>query len=603
MEDTDKICEVEDGKEVPGEGNKVPEDKEVTDDKEEEEKFKVPGKDKGNLYCKNEGHGTETPRTFLTKEAKLGHMARAHKCSYSARGCPFYYEMEAELGKHLLTCHPVANLENACIICQASVEKEYLQRHNEVMHNQCICCGKWFLGLMELKKHWEVTEGACKSAGRPVTSKGAATALEPPEALTMANLPNFESNHEGHFNEAMERIINAAMPAGEREEVKRLVSSYSFHQRHMQNIEGNRWLAQTQTTQFLEAPSFQYPVTVKERNMDKALDSTEPIDLSPYVNKRFENYLTADALNNKITGYSKQYYLREGSAVFLLVAHLSGENQDTLRSTYKRHPHDLTYKEILQCLQTKYFNIDLKNLRDGVGNLKRGHQEHLLPFYNRAYKLASLASINFEEPVRNKWVEQQVRAALYKALDTNLRLEIDAIEARSPNSMSSATMLDTFISRANLKSSTEFDDETLSTTVQQSAEEHVRKIQRSGNMSLKMADVMDKLNITEGQARHCWACGAGHKQLNNEMYHSRGKCDMPWYNGDPHECVDGIFLMHKDMDCPYYKDEESNEEEDNEEVTDRATASDVEDNSSDEEQNAAMATKNASDNSESGDEE
>jgi hypothetical protein len=133
--------------------NKVPDDKEVTDDKEEEdehkeegdgedtekeeeEKFKVPGKDKGNLYCKNEGHGTETPRTFLTKEAKLGHMARAHKCSYSSRGCPFYYEMEAELGKHLLNCHPVANLENACIICQASVEKEYLQRHNEVMHNQ-----------------------------------------------------------------------------------------------------------------------------------------------------------------------------------------------------------------------------------------------------------------------------------------------------------------------------------------------------------------------------------------------------------------------------------------------------------------------------------
>lgn len=121
-------------------------------------------------------------------------------------------------------------------------------------------------------------------------------------------------------------------------------------------------------------------------------------------------------------------------------------------------------------------------------------------------------------------------------------------------------------------------------------------------MPLKMAEIMDKLKITEGEERFCWACGAGHKQLNNEMYHSRGKCSMPWYNNDPHECVDGIFLMHKDTDCPYEESNDNDDEEDDEKANNE-TASDEEDNSNNEEQNEATATKNVSDNSESGDEE
>jgi hypothetical protein len=66
---------------------------------------------------------------------------------------------------------------------------------------------------------------------------------------------------------------------------------------------------------------------------------------------------------------------------------------------------------------------------------------------------------------------------------------------------------------------------------------------------------MKKLNITQdtllNQDRYCWACGSGNKQLGKGVYHSREKCTMPWYNGEPHRCKEGIKLMHRDSDCPY----------------------------------------------------
>jgi hypothetical protein len=180
-----------------------------------------------------------------------------------------------------------------------------------------------------------------------------------------------------------------------------------------------------------------------------------------------------------------------------------------------------------------------------------------------------LAAINFEERARNNWVEDKVRDVFYKALDTNLRLEVDHIEAVS-HKMSSATMLDTYISRANLKSNNEIDLDTSSDrdTVRaihrrEEPRHRLQRVQRSepNEKRGQRAEIMRKLNITPEtlvtHGRFCWACGAGHEQLNEEEYHSREYCSMPWYNENPHECREGIYLMHKDGDCPY-SDEENN---------------------------------------------
>ena len=586
-------------------------DFDANEDKEAGKETKGDGscREKNVFYCRNEDHGAENPphRVFLTEEAKLGHLSRNHKCPYSRiTGCPFYYEREAELGKHLLERHPVADLDDTCPICQAVVEKEYLERHKEVMHKKCTCCGFWYLGMAELKKHWELTAGTC----RPVEHSGVVavekSALgELPEALTMANLPNMRGNHAAGLTDAIEIIINATLPTEKQEEARKLISSYSFHQRHIQEIENNRWLAQSQTTQFLVPPSFKYPTTAKERGMDKALDAARVTDLSPYVNKRFDNYLLVDSLNDKIGGYVKQYCLSEQSAVFLFIAHLSGENQDTLRSTYKRHPHDLNYREILQCLQAKYFNIDLKSLRDAVVNLKRAQHEHLLPFYNRAYKLASLAAINFEKSDRDKWVEVQVRTVFYKALDIKLRLEIDNIQSKTQTKMSSATMLDMYISRANLKSNA-IDEDDLDTSSDRDTvraihrrEEPRRQLQRAQRPEPnegrgQIAEIMRKLDITPEtlvtHGRFCWACGAGHGQLNEEEYHRRKQCSMPWFDGTPHECREGIYLMHGAVDCPYKDACESDGDNGTANASTRAS-----DEESDEENGTANASAEASD--------
>ena len=195
--------------------------------------------------------------------------------------------------------------------------------------------------------------------------------------------------------------------------------------------------------------------------MDKVLEQAKTTDLSPFVARHFDNFLLADALNLTITQYTKQFYLTEQSAVYMFVQHLSQPNQDTLRATYKRHAHELSYKEILSCIQKKYYNFDLRTLRDGVASLKRGQNEHMLEFYNRIYKLATLAALNFQPHEKATWVEQKTREIFYKGLDNSLKLEIDSIESKDGNHMSSSQLLETYICRQNLKASPLNLDDTL----------------------------------------------------------------------------------------------------------------------------------------------
>merc|ERR1712130_50588 len=114
----------------------------------------------------------------------------------------------------------------------------------------------------------------------------------------------------------------------------------------------------------------------------------------------------------------------------MFVQHLSQANQDTFRATYKRHAHELSYIEILSCIQKKYYNFDLRTLRDGVASLKRSQNEHMLEFYNRIYKLTTLAALNFQPHEKAAWVEQKTREIFYKGLDNSLKLEIDSIESK-----------------------------------------------------------------------------------------------------------------------------------------------------------------------------
>ena len=66
--------------------------------------------------------------------------------------------------------------------------------------------------------------------------------------------------------------------------------------------------------------------------------------------------------------------------------------------------------------------------------------------------------------------------------------------------------------------------------------------------------MMKKLKLTnEIVAKvglHCWACGKGRSDLGGD-YHKRTKCNFPKWEGTPHECKRGIFLMHEARNCPY----------------------------------------------------
>ena len=85
----------------------------------------------------------------------------------------------------------------------------------------------------------------------------------------------------------------------------------------------------------------------------------------------------------------------------------------------------------------------------------------MLEFYNRIYKLATLAALNFQPHEKATWVEQKTREIFYKGLDNSLKLEIDSIESKDGTHMSSSQLLETYICRQNLKASPLNLDDTL----------------------------------------------------------------------------------------------------------------------------------------------
>ena len=421
---------------------------------------KTPASEKPKYTCKNESHSSETPpyRTFLTLAAKTAHLSRWHHCPHrkSSPSCTFFYEYEEDLGKHLLARHPTPDSEDRCQLCDALVTAEHMDRHMEAIHSQCTTCRVWYINLEDLKHHWDHDGGVCRTpaASAKATPKRPPK-IESPEALTLATLPNISTGHESFLTEAISIILDTAIPDGNetaRTKAKDLINNYSFHQRHQASITRNPWTSMSQNTPFLEQPSFSHTAGQRERPFDKALDSAEVTDLSPYTSNRFANFILCDTIHAKVCGFIKQYFLSESSSVYLFLSHLSPENRDTLRANYRRHPYDLSYFELTSALQYKYFNLDLRVLRDGIGNLKRGHSEHPLVFHSRVFKLASLASVNFTEQQKGIWVEEKLREVFYKSLDTSLRLEIDEIESRTGATMSSSELLETYICRANLKS-------------------------------------------------------------------------------------------------------------------------------------------------------
>ena len=442
----------------------------------------------GMHYCRNETHHAETPpyRIFTSAGAKTAHLSRAHFCPYKKNypPCPFFYEMEVELGDHLLKSHPTPKHTDQCPVCDTMVDKEHLELHKQSVHSECGNCKSWFRDLEALKLHWDDNGGACQVATVDEVPASRPTPPGPlPRSLTLATLPDLKSGHEGLLTEALSIILDTAIPdenEAAKERAKELITSYTFHQNHQRNISRNPYKALSECKPFLEIPCFKHPPGSKEKSFDKALDSAQIVELSPYTSERFSNYLKMEGLHSKMLNYIKQYNLTEPSATYLLLNHLSPDNVDVLRASYRRHPYELSYLEVTKTLQMRFYNLDLQSLRDSVGNLRRGPNEHHVSFHTRCFKLCSLAAINFTESQKAAWVESKCREIFYRSLDSNLRMEVDELESRHAITMSSTELLETYVCRANLKSTIDVGEDTLMSVARVKENKQPRRPKRVG---------------------------------------------------------------------------------------------------------------------------
>ena len=240
----------------------------------------------------------------------------------------------------------------------------------------------------------------------------------------------------------------------EHEKIKDLtekMQAHSFHSKRKTAIAKNPYKAQSQATSLLKKPYFTHPSECKERAIDKVLDKTDKVDLSVQTNNRLENFLTMLHLNQQITALTKQLYLRKQAATFLLANSLGETCQQTLMSVYGRPATDLSYGELLCCLQRHFYNIDLADFRESIRTMKRAHGEPLITFYNRAFKLADIGAANFEDGPRQIWVKNLMRELIYRALDINLQSEVKALETVHFYKMNSRDLLQIHTNRCNFR--------------------------------------------------------------------------------------------------------------------------------------------------------
>ena len=421
---------------------------------------KVDQKGNGPFYCSNEDHLRETPqyRTFINYREKEAHLSKNHRCPFrESQNCPFYYEFNVDLGKHIQTRHPESK-ESYCDICNDKVPAAHLDTHMECMHIKCPSCKSWYLNPVELRDHWATDGGTCQS---PITNQyqmaeKKATPVAP-DTITMANLAEGSGNTDNYVATAIIDLAKTVFPHSQEgqakiQELTEKMRAHAFQTQRRAAIAKNPYTAQAQASSLLRKPNFNHPTELKERPLDKVLEKAKKVDLSVQTKNCLENFLTMSRLNQEITALTKQLYLREQAATFLLANHLGETCKKTLHSVYRRPPTELSYSEILTCLQRHFYNIDLSDFRESIRMMKRSQGEPLINFYIRAFELADIGAANFEDGPKQDWIETLMRELVYRALDINLKAEVDTLETIQEYKMDSRELLrmhtDKSISRA-----------------------------------------------------------------------------------------------------------------------------------------------------------
>ena len=435
----------------------------IFNNKEDEPKNLLPRveqKPNGPYYCSNEDHLRETPqyRTFINYREKEAHLSKNHRCPFrESQNCPFYYEFNVDLGKHIQTRHP-ENKESYCDICNDRVPAAHLDTHMKQMHTKCPSCKSWYLNPVELRDHWATDGGTCQS---PITNQyqmeeKKATPVAP-GTITMANLAEGSGNTDNYVATAIIDLAKTLFPHSQEgqakiQEITENMRAHAFQTQRRAAIAKNPYTAQAQASSLLRKPNFNHPTELKERSIDKVLEKAKKVDLSVQTKNILENFLIMSRLNQEVTALTKQLYLREQAATFLLANHLGETCKRTLHSVYRRPHTDLSYSEVLSCLQRHFYNIDLSDFRESIRIMKRSQGEPLIKFYNRVFELADIGAANFEDGQKQDWIEALMRDLVYRALDINLKAEVDTLETVHDNKMDSRELLrmhtDKSISRA-----------------------------------------------------------------------------------------------------------------------------------------------------------
>ena len=400
-----------------------------------------PQKGEGDYLCMNEEH-EKKPR-FKTKDLLDLHVISRHRCSYYK--CSFSTMMSCDLLKHYRSKHVKETCE--CPICGASVTD--LDSHQKTSHPKCPSCLQLFDTLNDLQTH---TASGCDKAKMEVnkkTSTPKVVTLEEPD--TSLNLDSTNTDH--LFNTCLMRMLEASNMSEEEKALNRkIIDKHTSEALLTKNRLRNDSLgAQRSQNLLFEIPIFSTEVGASN-NITKAASLLGTVKSQDIFNANpkeaakqcIANFEKVEILCRKLHTVTTLCALTESQARCFLTSYLSQQTQDIIQGYCRREIHHLSYKEIVQYLQTIWIPLNLNILEKRIYSYCPGPSEDLFSFSSRITRHLSIVAKRLPEKDRDQYIEEGISKILRSHLPSEVAKTVEAKESLF-SKFSSSEILDTYL--------------------------------------------------------------------------------------------------------------------------------------------------------------
>ena len=356
-------------------------------------------------------------------------MINEHSCPF--KPCTKFFEMDDDLTKHINDTHSTDEKQN-CHLCHTHVQQTHLDGHLAKAHVKCIVCNVYFKNYTELSEHNSPTPCNTVTPAPPKTPNPPGAYLTPQTKTDIDVFRTAMPDPTAELVSTLSLMCSAIpdIPQKLKAELMTSIANYGALGKHTSHLEKYPHLKFKMKRTILEPPSFNHQGKESLSKVSDFLGTQLPI-WSPghKPGDQMTNFLTLQKLHNDVSFATSACYLREGSAVAVLLKHISKKTCSDLEAYTFSPPEKTSYASILKAAQDVFFaNLSLEDIAFEAETLQKMPHEKFHEFTLRAYNLLSLSSLGRDEIEKQTYIETNLRRLSLAALPAAQRLKIETLE-------------------------------------------------------------------------------------------------------------------------------------------------------------------------------